>query len=137
VSAVEDFLIQLARIAETFAETAAVIVVTGGAVEAFLKLLWIAVAPGATHGDRKEIWRRFGVWLLFGLEFQLASDIIASVVSPSWQDLGQLGAVAAIRTFLNYFLERDLEHAEKLGEQPTLPVIPAEESGKAGAARAP
>jgi uncharacterized membrane protein len=133
----EELLIQFARIAQMFAETAAVLVVTGGSIEAFLKLLWIAVTPGATHGDRKAIWRQFGVWLLLGLEFALAADIIASVVSPSWQDIGQLGAIAVIRTLLNYFLERDLEHAEKLGERPTPPTIPSEGSRKAGAAPAP
>jgi uncharacterized membrane protein len=38
------------------------------------------------------------------------------VISPSWQDIGQLGAIAVIRTFLNFFLERDLEDAEKASE---------------------
>jgi uncharacterized membrane protein len=51
------------------------------------------------------------MWLLLGLEFELAADIIGSVVSPTWYDIGQLGAIAVIRTFLNYFLEKDLEHA--------------------------
>ena len=49
------------------------------------------------------------MWLLLGLEFALAADIIGSVVSPTWEDIGQLGAIAVIRTFLNYFLEHDLE----------------------------
>jgi uncharacterized membrane protein len=51
------------------------------------------------------------MWLLLGLEFALAADIIASVISPTWEDIGQLGAIAVIRTFLNYFLEQDLEKA--------------------------
>jgi uncharacterized membrane protein len=61
---------------------------------------------------RKAIWRRFGMWLLLGLEFALAADIITSVISPTWHDIGELGAIAVIRTFLNYFLEHDLENAE-------------------------
>jgi uncharacterized membrane protein len=48
--------------------------------------------------------QRFGVWLLLSLEFELAADIIRSVVSPTWRDIGELAAIAAIRTFLNYFL---------------------------------
>jgi uncharacterized membrane protein len=56
------------------------------------------------------------MWLLLGLEFELAADIIASVVSPTWEDIGELGAIAVIRTFLNYFLEKDLEGAEAAGE---------------------
>ena len=43
-------------------------------------------------------------------------DIIGSIVSPTWEDIGQLGAIAVIRTFLNYFLEQDLDHADAAGE---------------------
>jgi uncharacterized membrane protein len=112
----EELLIQFAHGARMLSEAAAVIVVTFGSLEAFLKLLRIGVTPGAPLGVRKAVWRRFGVWLLLGLEFELAADIIASVVSPSWQDIGELGAIAVIRTFLNYFLERDLESAETAKE---------------------
>ena len=62
----------------------------------------------------RQIWQRFGVWLLLGLEFELAADIIRTVVSPTWQDIGELAAIAAIRTFLNYFLEKDVERAEEV-----------------------
>jgi uncharacterized membrane protein len=55
------------------------------------------------------VWRRYGVWLLLGLEFELAADIIETVISPEWMDIAQLAAIAVIRTFLNYFLEKDLE----------------------------
>jgi uncharacterized membrane protein len=34
--------------------------------------------------------------------------------STNWNDIGQLGAIAAILTVLNYFLEKDVE---KFGEQ--------------------
>ena len=109
----EELFIRAAEIAQRFSEAAAIIVVTFGSVEAFLKLLRIAATPSATHGARKDVWRRFGMWLLLGLEFELAADIVASIVSPSWQDIGELGAIAVIRTFLNYFLERDLEATEE------------------------
>src|SRR5262245_49382792 len=112
----EELLIGLSRIAEMLGEIAAVIVVTYGVLEAFLKLLWIGVTPRATHGERKAVWRRFGVWLLLGLEFALAADIIATVVAPTWQDIGELGAIAVIRTFLNYFLEKDLEKTARAEE---------------------
>ena len=89
-----------------------------GSVEAFIKLLPVVARPSTSRGARKAIWRNYGVWLLLGLEFELASDIIGSVVSPSWQDVGKLGAIAVIRTFLNYFLEKDLDSAEASGEVP-------------------
>jgi uncharacterized membrane protein len=108
----EELFAQISRTTSLLVEMAAVIVVSYGAVEAFVKLLWIVVTPSATHGARKALWRRFGVWLLLGLEFELAADIIGSVISPTWKDIGELGAIAVIRTFLNYFLEKDLEATE-------------------------
>ena len=55
----------------------------------------------------------FATWLLLGLELELAADIIRSVVAPTWQDIGKLAAIAAVRTLLNHFLGRDIA---ELGE---------------------
>src|SRR5262245_57678042 len=108
----EELFTSFARTAGLLIEAAAVIVVAFGAAEAFIGLVRVILRPPSTHGARKAVWRRFGTWLLLGLEFALAADIIASVVSPTWQDIGELGAIAVIRTFLNFFLEHDLENAE-------------------------
>lgn len=52
--------------------------------------------------------------LSLALEFQLAADIVGTAISPDWDQIGKLAAVAAIRTFLNYFLQRELA-----ADQPT------------------
>ena len=57
---------------------------------------------------------RFGSWLALALECQLAADILATTIAPSFEALGQLGAIALIRTFLNYFLNQELETEAKL-----------------------
>jgi uncharacterized membrane protein len=46
--------------------------------------------------------------LSLALEFQLAADIVGTAISPDWDQIGKLAAVAAIRTFLNFFLQREL-----------------------------
>ena len=57
----------------------------------------------------------FGGWLVVALEFQLAADIVATIVSPNSAHLIELGAIAVIRTFLNYFLGKELrEERESL-----------------------
>ena len=122
----EELFIQAARLAALLIEAAAVLVVTFGSLEALFKLLVVMARPSTSHGMRKAIWRRFGVWLLLGLEFALAADIITSVISPTWQDIGELGAIAVIRTFLNYFLEHDLENAETAAERAQTSVPPTE-----------
>ena len=47
--------------------------------------------------------------LSLALEFQLAADIVGTAISPDWNQIGKLAAVAAIRTFLNVFLQREME----------------------------
>lgn len=49
-----------------------------------------------------------GRYLALGLEFQLASDVLRTAIAPSFQELGKLAAVAAIRTALNFFLAREI-----------------------------
>jgi uncharacterized membrane protein len=108
----EEAFLHASDFAATLVEGAAVLIVFYGAIESFARLTRVVVRPAASHGERKALWRRLGLWLLLGLEFELAADIIRSVISPSWMEIGQLGAIAVIRTFLNYFLEKDLERAE-------------------------
>src|ERR671928_2172894 len=50
-----------------------------------------------------------GRFLALGLEFQLAADILGTAVSPTFKEIGKLGAVAAIRTALNFFLPQELQ----------------------------
>jgi uncharacterized membrane protein len=90
-------------------EAASVLIVTAGVLDALARIATAIVRQATPHGVGKAIWRRMGMWLLLGLEFALAADIIRSVVSPTWRDIGELAAIAAIRTFLNLFLEKDLE----------------------------
>ena len=49
---------------------------------------------------------------------QLAADIIGTSIAPTWQEVGQLGAIAAIRTFLNYFLEPDMAELRDSDAEP-------------------
>jgi len=70
-----------------------------------------------------------GRFLALGLEFQLASDILGTAVSPTFEEIGKLGAIAAIRTVLNYFLAQEIERAQR--------VIERERSGDAHPAGTP
>jgi uncharacterized membrane protein len=52
---------------------------------------------------------RFGMWLALALEFQLGADILGTTVTPTLDSLTKLALIAVIRTFLNYFLGKELE----------------------------
>src|SRR5215831_8712631 len=47
-------------------------------------------------------------YLILALEFQLAGDILETAIAPEWTKIGQLAAIATIRTALNYFLNREI-----------------------------
>jgi uncharacterized membrane protein len=103
-------------------EAAAALLIVIGAVEALVHVLNPAFARQRSLGLRREAWVRFAVWLLLGLEFELAADIIRTAISPTWTDIGQLGAIATIRTVLNYFLQKDIEQYSI--QEPGLEVVP-------------
>ncbi len=117
----EEVLKEAAIAVALTVEAVAVLVIAYGALEATVRLAARPFRDAAIRATRKQIWLGFGLWLLLGLEFELAADIVRSVISPSWTDLGQLGAIAVIRTFLNYFLERDLEKYQVDGSRGEAP----------------
>jgi uncharacterized membrane protein len=113
----EEVIKEIAGHVALAVEVAAIALIGFGAAEAFLRILRIVATPHKSMGEKKTVWLRFGMWLLLGLEFELAADIVRSVISPTWEDIGQLGAIAVIRTFLNFFLERDLEKYQEPGSE--------------------
>jgi uncharacterized membrane protein len=62
---------------------------------------------------RERIRLSIGRALALALEFLLAADIVRTPVAPSWDDIGKLAAIAAIRTALNFFLQRELVREEQ------------------------
>jgi uncharacterized membrane protein len=89
-------------------EMLAAILIAVGAVDAIVGLLRRS-DPRRPLSGKKKVWIRFGTWLLLSLEFELAADVVRTAISPTWQQIGQLAGIAMIRTFLNYFLEKDIE----------------------------
>ncbi len=85
----------------------ALIIIVAGTIEAFFGGLFVMLSTRTGH-ERRDVWLRYARWLVAGLTFQLAADILETSISTSWDAVGRIAAVAVIRTFLNYFLERDL-----------------------------
>ena len=83
--------------------------------------------PGETFTE--DIRLQLGKSLALALEFELGADILKTAVAPSLAIIGQLAAIAALRTFLNYFLERELRQAEQRRERQQT-AGPAQEDGR-------
>ncbi len=76
---------------------------------------FIALEIGLKHKKRNHnaIRYQLGIYLLLGLEFMVAADIIETVFKPSLEQLGILGGIVVIRTLLNYFLTKELEQIKE------------------------
>lgn len=107
----------------TAIEAIAIAVIAIGVVQAVLRL------PNVMFRDRREAsiaapWLDFARWLVAALTFQLAADIVHTTVAPTWEEIGRVAAIAAIRTFLTLALERDLEQARarrSVGQERSVP----------------
>jgi uncharacterized membrane protein len=108
-----DWLAIIALNIVAIIQAMALLVVAFGTIQAFVHSLRAMVNPSAPGNHFHSGYVQYARWLVTGLTFQLAADIIGTAFSPSWDDIGQLAAIAVIRTFVNFFLERDLAEQEK------------------------
>jgi uncharacterized membrane protein len=109
----EELLKQLAKPVALSIEGLGILVVTIGSLEAAAALVRNMFTKGSDTA-RRAAWLKYARWLAAGLTFQLAGDIVHTAVAPTWDDIGRLAAIAVIRTFLNFFLERDIKELREL-----------------------
>jgi uncharacterized membrane protein len=73
-----------------------------------------AYSAVAIRESRLELGHSFSL----GLGFLIGGSILNTTIAPTWNDIGQLASIIAIRTILNYFLlhEIDVVKLHKPGE---------------------
>lgn len=114
-----------AAFCELLLEGASVLCVLAGLAAA----AWRGLRPGPERGSLRHVRLAFGAWLALALELQVGADIVATIATPTFEALGRLAATTAIRTFLNYFLARELAEAHgpasPVHAPPPTPTLPA------------
>lgn len=108
----KEWLIYVTENAIVLIDILALIIVLIGTIEAFFGGLRAMLLSPSGH-ERRDIWLRYARWLVAGLTFQLAADIIETSITTEWEAVGRIAVIAVIRTFLNYFLDRDLDEVRK------------------------
>lgn len=113
----EHSLSNLVNITRFILETFSVLCIVFG----FLKTIQLAwVSDHRTFNTSQffnRIRLRFGMWLSLALEFQLGADILSTTITPTLESLAKLGLIAIIRTFLNYFLSKELESELRMEQE--------------------
>ncbi len=108
-------------------EAVGALVIAAGAVRGVLGFVTARAEPP----ERRFVPIRLTLarYLSLALEFQLASDILSTAISPSWDEIGKLAAIAVIRTGLNYFLGKEV--MEGSGEGAATTGAPARDRAEA------
>lgn len=92
-------------------EACGAVVIMIGAVIAIAKFVIALTQRSINQFSRVRL--TLARFLVLGLEFQLAADVLRTAISPSFEEIGKLAAIAAIRTVLNYFLNREIAQEQR------------------------
>jgi uncharacterized membrane protein len=105
-SAAESTIVNAVQWLRLLVETTGAAIIGLGVIVAAYQFVRALVPPQieSYNGIRLTLAR----YLVLALEFQVAADILSTAIAPSWDQIGKLGAIAAIRTLLNYFLMREM-----------------------------
>ena len=82
---------------------------------ALIQVIYRFLQPLRLTGERIGLLRlQFGSSVAFALELLLGADVLATAVAPTWDAIGKLGAIAILRTALNYAVEKELKHPKDI-----------------------
>ena len=109
----ETMLQSTANVIAMVLQAVAIVVVVVGSVRAIAGILKGMLGRAAGVIGPHAVWFDYARWLVAALTFQLGADIVATSFAPTWEELARLALVAAIRTFLSFFLDREIERASK------------------------
>ena len=73
--------------------------------------------------------RNLGSYLLLGLEFLIAADIVNTIIKPSIDEIIILGAIVAIRTVLTYSLNKEVSESEQAKNSKVGTVLQGQDPG--------
>ena len=104
----EALMTEISRSAALVIEAMALLIIAASSLVAFAGSVRLMFGAEASSDEKRALWLRYARWLVAALTFQLGADLIGTAISPTWDDIGRLAAIAAIRTFLSFFLERDV-----------------------------
>jgi len=103
----EDTIITAVQWLKLGVETIGALIIGLGVVIAAYYFILALVPPQVQSYNKIRL--VLARYLALALEFQLGADILSTAIAPSWDQIGKLGAIAVIRTMLNYFLTKEME----------------------------
>jgi uncharacterized membrane protein len=114
---IEEFFLSIAEVGEVFLEGVAILCIVIGIVTTARLAAKLSQRRRTAEFPFIQVRLKFGLWLALALEFQLGADILNTTIAPSTDALIRLAVIAVIRTFLNYFLNKEMEAQLEMREK--------------------
>jgi uncharacterized membrane protein len=114
---IEEVFWAIAQVGQVILEGVAVVCVLVGIILTAQLALKLMRRRQRTDFPFLQVRLKFGLWLALALEFQLGADILNTTIAPSTDALIRLAVIAVIRTFLNYFLNKEIEAQLEMREK--------------------
>lgn len=114
---IEEFFFVLAEVGQVLLEAIAIFCIFIGILTTAQLVIKLLRRRKGVSFPFLQVRLRFGLWLAMALEFQLGADVLTTTISPGREELTRLAVIAVIRTFLNYFLNKEMETQMELREQ--------------------
>lgn len=115
-----ELLIYIVNLISKIIGIAAILIITWGTLIIFIDLIKLEFNrfKGLKSYYKRTILRhRFGSYLLLGLEFLIAADIILTISQPTLEEIAILASIVGIRTVISYFLDKEMTYSEKQNTQ--------------------
>ena len=111
---VEPTVVNLVSWLKLLVELTGAVIIAIGILLAFIGFFRVLIASEPENYNKIRL--LLARYLALALEFQLGADILSTAISPSWDQIGKLGAIAVIRTALNYFLSVEMKEERRISE---------------------
>ena len=108
-------LTQFLNLLATIISVISLLIVTYGALIAIISFIineLKRITGAYTPTNIRKLRAVFGTYLLLGLEFLIASDILKTVLEPTMNELIILGGIVVVRTILSVFLNKEIKELE-------------------------
>ena len=112
---VEGAVVAIVQWLKLAVEAVGAIIIGLGVLTAGGQFVWALVRrePANFNAIRLMLAR----YLAVALEFELGADILSTAIAPGWEQIGKLGAIAVIRTGLNYFLSLEMQEESRTAQE--------------------
>jgi uncharacterized membrane protein len=114
---IEEIFLSIAQVGEVILEGVAIVCIFMGIILTAQLALKLIKRRRQSDFPFIQVRLKFGLWLALALEFQLGADILNTTIAPSREALIRLSVIAVIRTFLNYFLNKEIEAQIEMREK--------------------